>query len=102
MAIAGRSVSKVLWSASSAAWRLPMGSRASFRVVGSIAGLVCDIGLVAAIVNRIREALGLGVASLSLVAVFAIYLGAWLIISTLLPALAPIRVCRCQDPSSWR
>ena len=85
MVTAGRSLSKVLWSASTAAWRLPPSSKASLRVVGSVAGLVAGMGLVAALVNRVREGLGLGVASVSFLVAFVVYLVSWMVISVLLP-----------------
>jgi uncharacterized BrkB/YihY/UPF0761 family membrane protein len=85
MLTAGRSFSRALWSASATAWRMPVGSRASLRVVGLVAGLLCGIGLVAALVNRVRDELGLGVASVSFLAAFVVYLAAWLVVSSLLP-----------------
>lgn len=84
LATTGRSLSKALWSASSQAWRLPVASRASLRVVGSIAGLVCGMGLVAVLVNRLREDLGLAAAGFSFLGGFAAYFVAWMVISVLL------------------
>ncbi len=86
---AGRSLSKVLWSASATAWRVPVGQRAPLRVVGTIAGLLAGIGLVSVLVNRARQDLGVGVASISFVAAFAIYLVVWLTLSTMLPRDTP-------------
>ncbi len=60
MASTGRTLSKVLVTTSCLAWRLPMKSKASMRVVGAIVGLIAGIGLVATIVNRIRTELGVG------------------------------------------
>jgi uncharacterized BrkB/YihY/UPF0761 family membrane protein len=82
---AGRSLSKALWSASTQAWRLPVRSRASLRVVGSVAGLVCAMGLIAVLVNRIRDDLGLAVAGFSFIGALAAYFVAWMVISVLLP-----------------
>jgi uncharacterized BrkB/YihY/UPF0761 family membrane protein len=81
----GRSLSKVLASSSAIAWRIPPTQRASIRTVGMVAGLVCSIGLLSILVNRLREALGLGVASASLVPVFIVYVAVWIGISLLLP-----------------
>lgn len=81
----GRSLSKVLASSSAIAWRIPPTQRASIRTVGMVAGLVCSIGLLSILVNRLREALGLGVASVSLVPVFIVYVAVWIGISLLLP-----------------
>jgi uncharacterized BrkB/YihY/UPF0761 family membrane protein len=81
----GRSLSRVLLSASSNAWRLPIERKAPLRLVGAIAGLVCGMGLVALLVNRTRNDLGLAAAGLSLGPAFLLYALAWLLISLLLP-----------------
>lgn len=85
MLTTGRALSRVLLSASSTAWRLPIERRASARVVGGVAGLVCAMGLVAILVNRARDDLGLAVAGLSLGPAFVVYLVAWLVVTTQLP-----------------
>jgi uncharacterized BrkB/YihY/UPF0761 family membrane protein len=85
MAWAGRSLSKVMVAASCLAWRLPVTTKASLRVIGSVVALVVGIALVATIVNQIRTDHGLGAASLSFVAVLAVYAIAWMAISMLLP-----------------
>ena len=85
MASAGRSLSKVLVSASCLAWRLPVRAKASMRIVGGVVGLVAGIGLVAVIVNRIRADLGLGATGLSFLAAVVVYGLAWLALSMILP-----------------
>ena len=85
MASTGRSLSKVLVATSCLAWRLPMTSKASMRVVGAIVGLIAGIGLVAAIVNRIRSELGFGVATVSFVGALVVYALAWVVLSMMLP-----------------
>jgi uncharacterized BrkB/YihY/UPF0761 family membrane protein len=85
MASAGRSLSKVLVSASCLAWRLPVRANPSMRIVGGIVGLVAGIGLVALIVNRIRADLGLAVAGFSFLATIVVYGLAWLTLSMMLP-----------------
>jgi uncharacterized BrkB/YihY/UPF0761 family membrane protein len=82
---AGRSLSKVMVSASCLAWRLPVTTKASVRVIGSVVGLIVGIGLVAMFVNHIRRDFGVGAASLSFLAVAAIYATAWMATSLLLP-----------------
>ena len=83
---AGRSLSKVLRAASAAAWRLPLsGSRASLRAAGVVAGLICGMALIAILVNRVREELGLGIAGLAFVPALVIYGLAWLGVSMMLP-----------------
>jgi uncharacterized BrkB/YihY/UPF0761 family membrane protein len=85
VATAGYSLSKVLVAASTLAWRLPERPKASPRIVGVLAGLIAGIGIIAAITNRIRTELGIGVASFSFVAAFLIYLVAWIVVSMMLP-----------------
>jgi uncharacterized BrkB/YihY/UPF0761 family membrane protein len=81
----GRSLSKVMVSASCLAWRLPITTKATVRLIGAIVALVVGIALVCTITNRVRRDLGLGAASLSFVAVFALYGLAWMAMSMLLP-----------------
>ncbi len=85
VASTGRTLSKVMFSASCLAWRMPVRSKASARVVGVIVGLVVGIGLLAVLVNRIRADLGIGVAGLSFLAAFCVYLVIWLAVSAMLP-----------------
>ena len=83
--VAGRSLSRVLYAASATAWGLPVGRRAPLRAVGAVAGLVATIGVIAILVNRVREAAGLGPATLSFVPALVIYAFAWLGVSMFLP-----------------
>ena len=85
LATTGRSLSRVLLSASAAAWRLPIERKAGARVMGAVAGLVVVMGLVAILINRARTDLGLAAAGLSLGPAFVLYALAWLVISTQLP-----------------
>jgi uncharacterized BrkB/YihY/UPF0761 family membrane protein len=64
---------------------LPIKSKGSYRVVGSIVGLVCAMGLITVLVNRLRYDLGLAVASVSFVPALTAYFVAWLVILFLLP-----------------
>jgi uncharacterized BrkB/YihY/UPF0761 family membrane protein len=86
-------MSRVMVAASCLAWQLPITAKASVRLIGSVVGLLVGIVLVWTIVNRVRVDLGLGVASLSFVAAFAIYGVAWMAMSTLLPRAT-------RDPSA--
>ena len=83
--VAGRSLSRVLYAASAAAWGLPTGTHARLRAVGAVAGLVCTIGVIAILIGRIRESFGLGVATVSFLPALLIYAIAWLGVSMLLP-----------------
>ena len=82
---AGYSLSKVMVASSALGWQLPDRPKASPKIVGALVGLVAGVGLVTILINRIRAELGLGVASLSFLAAFCIYVVAWLIVSMLLP-----------------
>jgi uncharacterized BrkB/YihY/UPF0761 family membrane protein len=85
MATAGRTLSKVMMAASALAWRQPVTFKASVRVIGAFIGLVAGVGLLAAGVNRVRDEFGVGVTSVSFLAVFGLYTVAWIGIGTLLP-----------------
>jgi len=85
MLTAGRSLSKVLISSAAIAWKVPTPKRTSMRTLGTVAGLVCVMGLVSIIVNRLREDFGVGVAGPSLIPAFVVYLAAWLGLSIFLP-----------------
>jgi uncharacterized BrkB/YihY/UPF0761 family membrane protein len=83
--VTGRTLSKVMVASSSLAWRLPTTTKASLKVIGGLVGLIVGIGLVAALMSRVRSEFGIGVAGVSYVAVLALYVVAWLAISMLLP-----------------
>ena len=85
MALAGRTLTRVLVAASCLAWQLPVRVKASPRLIGAIIGLVFCIGLVATLVNRVRAELGLAVAGFSFLVAFGVYLAAWVLLSMLLP-----------------
>lgn len=89
MATTGRSLSRVMCAASSLAWQMPVVSKASLRVIGAIVGLVSGLALSATIVNRIRIELGLPAASVSLLAVFVLYLVVWTLLFWMLPRSTP-------------
>jgi uncharacterized BrkB/YihY/UPF0761 family membrane protein len=93
MAWTGRSLSKVMVTASCLAWRMEVTTKASVRVIGSVVGLVAGIAIVATVMNRVRREFGVGVAGLSFMAVFVIYGLAWLVLSMLLPR-------KTNDPSA--
>jgi uncharacterized BrkB/YihY/UPF0761 family membrane protein len=83
--VAGRSLSRVLYAASAAAWGLPLGGRARLRAVGAVAGLVCTIGVIAIVIGRIKESFGIGSASASYLPALLIYTIAWLGVLMFLP-----------------
>jgi uncharacterized BrkB/YihY/UPF0761 family membrane protein len=85
VALTGRSLSKVLTTASCLNWRLPVRTRAPIRVIGGVIGVIVGIGLVSTIVNRLRDDLGVAAAGVSYLAVFAVYGLAWMAVSWVLP-----------------
>lgn len=85
----GRTLSKVMVTAACLSWRLPVTTKARLRVVGAVVGLVVGIGVTSAIINRIRVEAGVGVAGLSFVAAFALYVVLWMAMSMLLPRATP-------------
>jgi uncharacterized BrkB/YihY/UPF0761 family membrane protein len=85
MATTGRTLSKALAQASCLAWRLPMRRRASVRVIAATIGLLAGIGVLSAVVNRIRQEAGIAVAGASFAAVLVIYVVGALVLSSLLP-----------------
>jgi membrane protein len=82
---AGRTLAKVLAAASRRAWRLADRPRSSLRIVGAIAGLVGVLGLLATLVNRVRSAAGLTVATTALLGAAALFAVAWFLVLLLLP-----------------
>ena len=85
MATTGRTLSKALAQASCLGWRLPMRTKASVRVIAATIGLLAGIGVVSAIVNRIRHGAGIAVAGVSFAAVLVVHVVGALMLATLLP-----------------
>jgi uncharacterized BrkB/YihY/UPF0761 family membrane protein len=83
---AGRTLAKTLAVASRRAWALDIPHKTpTFRVVGTVAGIVGTLGLMAIIVNRIRNALGAGLGTTVLVGSAVLYMAAWFFVSLVLP-----------------
>ena len=85
---AGYSLSKVLVAASAAGWQLTRRPKASPKLIGALVGVISGVGLVALIITRIRAESGVGVASISFLAAFVIYIVAWLVALSVLPRAA--------------
>lgn len=85
MISAGRTLSKTAVAASALAWRLPVRAKAPTKVVGTLMGLVATIGLVAAVINRVRADLGIAVAGASFAVALVVYVIAWMFVLALLP-----------------
>ncbi|WP_162942311.1 YhjD/YihY/BrkB family envelope integrity protein [Desertimonas flava] len=85
MVSTGRTLSKVLAQSSCLAWRVPVRARPSARLIGTMIGLFIGVGLVAVVVNSLRLHFGVGAASASFAVAAALYAGAWMVLSGLLP-----------------
>lgn len=85
MATAGYSLSRAMIVSSALSWQLGGRQRTSLGVIGSVVGLIACIGLVATIVNSIRSAAGVAVASASFVAVLGVYVVLWVVVFQTLP-----------------
>lgn len=85
IAYTGRSLAKALVVSSGLCWNLGGLHRATTRVVGIVVGIVVGLALMSALLNRVRAAAGLAVASLSFAAVAVIYLVLWILLFLALP-----------------
>lgn len=88
MITTGRTLGKVVVTASSLAWQLPLRPKAGIKVIGMLIGIFAGIGVITVIVNRVRDSLGIGVATISIAAAFALYTSAWFALTLALPRAA--------------
>ena len=58
MALAGRTLSRVMVAASCLSWRQPVRIKASPRLIGALVGLLFGMALIATVVNRIADRAG--------------------------------------------
>jgi uncharacterized BrkB/YihY/UPF0761 family membrane protein len=87
IAIAGRSLARVLIAASRRAWSLPARTTSArrLRVIGALAGLVSAAGALTIIANRARSAAGVVGGSATIVTAAVVYSLAWFVVSLVLP-----------------
>jgi uncharacterized BrkB/YihY/UPF0761 family membrane protein len=85
MLTAGRTLTRVLVATSSMAWGVPVQLKATVRAISAVIGILVAVALMASIVSRVQQSRGVAVAGMSLVAAFAVYAGAWLLLSLSLP-----------------
>jgi len=83
--VSGRSLTRALVLSSALSWRLGGRQRLPIRAIGVVVGLFVGLVLASAITNRIRLASGLALTSMSMIAVFAVYLVLWLLLYQSLP-----------------
>jgi uncharacterized BrkB/YihY/UPF0761 family membrane protein len=85
---AGRTLSKTI-TASCLAWQLPVKIKASVKVIGSVAGLLAGIALMAILANRIRAEVGVAAGGVSFLVVLAVYVVGWVVVMAALPRDTP-------------
>ena len=85
IATAGRSLTRALVLSSALSWNLGGSQKIPMRVVGVVVGSIVGVALTAAIMNRVRDASGLAVASVSFVAVALFYVVLWSVLYLTLP-----------------
>lgn len=81
----GWSLTRAMVLSSALSWRMGGRQRIPIRALGMVVGLIVSGSLSAAIVNRINQAAGAAVASVSLVGMAAIYTVIWLLLFQALP-----------------
>jgi uncharacterized BrkB/YihY/UPF0761 family membrane protein len=85
MITTGRTLSRALAQASCLAWRLPLRTKSSLRVIGGTVGLLAGLAIVSAVINRIRQETPLAVTGVSFVAAALVYSVGALVLTSLLP-----------------
>ncbi|MGI9624956.1 MAG: YhjD/YihY/BrkB family envelope integrity protein [Acidimicrobiales bacterium] len=85
MAWAGRSLARALLLSSALGWGMGGNQRTPFRLVGVVVGVITGTAFVWAVLNRIRLAAGVALASVSFVAVAGAYVLLWVLLFLALP-----------------
>ena len=85
MITTGRSLSKALLLSSALSWQLGGKQKLKIRIVGMVVGMIVGVALISALMNRIRGATGVAVASASFLVVALIYIAMWSLLFLALP-----------------
>jgi uncharacterized BrkB/YihY/UPF0761 family membrane protein len=85
VATSGWSLTRALVLSSALSWRMSGKQHTPVRAVGIVVGLFVSVLLAAAIVNRISQATGVAVTSVSIVGMAALYCVLWLVLLQALP-----------------
>jgi uncharacterized BrkB/YihY/UPF0761 family membrane protein len=85
VATTGWSLTRALVLSSALSWRMGGRQHTPIRAIGIVVGLIVSITLSAAIANRINQATGVAVTSVSLVGLTAFYSVLWLLLLQALP-----------------
>ncbi len=81
----GYSLTRALVLSSALSWRMGGKQPTPVRAIGIVVGLVISVSLASAIVNRINQAAGIAVSSVSILGMTAIYAVLWLLLLQALP-----------------
>ena len=81
----GRSLTRALVLSCALSWDLGGKQKVPARAVGVVVGIIVGIALAGGIINRIRDAAGIAVAGVSLIAVAVIYIVLWVLLYQALP-----------------
>jgi uncharacterized BrkB/YihY/UPF0761 family membrane protein len=85
MATTGRSLSRALLLSSALSWRMGGKQKLKIRIVGMVVGMIVGVALMSALLNRIRGATGVAVASMSFLVVALVYIAMWSLLFLALP-----------------
>jgi uncharacterized BrkB/YihY/UPF0761 family membrane protein len=87
LALAGRSLARVLIASSRRSWLQPARevSASRFRVVAALAGMISGAGALTIIANRARQAAGVVGGSAAVITAAVAYSAAWFVVSVALP-----------------
>lgn len=81
----GYSLTRALVLSSALSWRMGGKQPTPVRAIGIVVGLIISVSLASAIVNRINQAAGVAVSSVSIVGMTVIYSVLWLLLFQALP-----------------
>jgi uncharacterized BrkB/YihY/UPF0761 family membrane protein len=81
----GWSLTRAMVLSSALSWRMGGRQRIPIRALGIVVGLIVSASLSAAVINRINQATGAAVASMSLIGMAAIYTVFWVLLFQALP-----------------
>ncbi len=81
----GYSLTRALVLSSALSWRMGGRQPTPVRAIGIVVGLVMSVSLASAIVNRINQAAGIAVSSVSILGMTALYAVLWLLLLQALP-----------------
>lgn len=81
----GYSLTRALVVSSALSWRMSGKQQTPVRAIGIVVGLVISVALASAIANRISQAAGVAVSSVSILGMTAVYAVLWLLLFQALP-----------------